>query len=184
MIDKKHLRKTLLQYRRLLPQEEFDRRNRYLCEELLKLIRHNDFQSIHCFLPITRNREPDLTSLFSTLWAEGRKVLVSKSDFENKIMEHFWLDYHTKLNTNHLGIPEPVSAKSADIEEADLIILPLMAVDKKGNRIGYGGGFYDRLLSGFSGETVGVSLSSLFDDLGTDEWDIPVKQVLFYRPND
>ena len=98
-------------------------------------------------------------------------------------MSHFWLQADTELILNRLNIPEPVNAAPAKIDESDLVIVPLLIADHSGNRLGYGGGFYDRLLSNYSGHSVGLCLSPLVDRLGTETWDIPVKQVLFYKPS-
>lgn len=183
MIDKKLLRKIILDYRRLLAPEEYQKRNASLCEQALDLVRSKDFKTIHCFLPIAKNKEPDFTPIFENLWSENRRIMVSQTDFAAQSLSHFWLTKETKLVENNWGIPEPVDAEPAQIHEADLILVPLVAADKKGNRIGYGGGFYDRLLVGYAGASAGVCISPLLDNVGTDEWDMPVKQVLFFEPS-
>ncbi len=170
----------LLDYRRMLSDGEYQKRNEYLCQSVLKIVREKDFKTIHTFLPIRRNGEPDMTPIFKTLWDEGRRIMVSKTDFESKVMAHFWLELETKLEINRLGIPEPINAKPTTMQEADAILVPLLAGDKHGSRIGYGGGFYDRLLANYTGESIGLSLATLFDHLGTEEWDVPVSHVLFY----
>ena len=94
-------------------------------------------------------------------------------------MTHYWLTKNIKLETNSWGIPEPVDAESASFQEADLVIVPLLVGDKQGNRIGYGGGYYDKLLKGFRGQSVGLSLSPIVDQLETNSWDVPLDVILF-----
>ena len=84
----------------------------------------------------------------------------------------------TELVTNSWGIPEPVGAEAADFEEVELLIVPLLVGDKQGNRIGYGGGYYDKLLKAFRGHSVGVSLFAKVDRLDLDPWDIPIDVIL------
>ncbi len=182
MISKNTLRKLILDCRRLLAEGEFKKRNADLCDQVLSLIREKDYQSIHFFLPIERNREVDFTALFPVLWAEGRKIMLSKTDFTTKQMSHFWFDPKTKLVKNKFDIPEPADGLEAPLDQADLMLVPLLIADHSGNRLGYGGGFYDRLLANFGGHSVGVCLSPLVDKLGTEPWDIPVKQLLFFQP--
>jgi len=178
-MNKALLRKVALDQRRLLPISEYRKRNSILCENIHRLIRENNFKIIHTFLPITKNSEPDVTSLFKEWWNEGRKIMVSKTDIKTKTMSHFWFEKTTQVKTNSWGIPEPLDAEPANFQATDLVIVPLLIGDKQGNRIGYGGGYYDKLLHGFRGQTVGLSLSPLVDQLETDPWDIPLNTILF-----
>jgi len=104
--------------------------------------------------------------------------MVPKTDLQSKQMTHSWHTHDTKLEINSWGIPEPVDAQSADFNDADLVIVPLLVGDKFGNRIGYGGGYYDNLLKGFRGHTVGLSLFTLVDSLAVDPWDVPLEVIL------
>lgn len=178
MITKSFLRKMALQYRQLLSEEEYQRRNTSLCNQLLELIQERDFKTIHVFLPISKNREPDFMALFPILWSEGRRIMASKTNVQSKTQTHFWLEPITKIVQSTWGIPEPAGAAQATIQEADVIVVPLLLADKNGHRIGYGGGYYDRLLKGTKAYTVGVSVGALVDFLPTDAWDVPIHVVL------
>jgi len=179
MTTKSHLRSLALQDRQLLSEEEFQKRNNSLIEQLQKLVVENNLKIIHTFLPISKNREPDMASLFESWWKKGRKIMVSKTDFKSKQMTHYWLNPETELETNSWGIPEPVKAEPADFNDADLVIVPLLVGDKHGNRIGYGGGYYDKLLKGFRGRSAGLSLLPLVDRFETNSWDVPLDVILF-----
>ena len=75
-----------------------------------------------------------------------------------------------------MGIPEPEQAIEADFSKVDLVLVPLCAADKMGNRIGYGGGFYDRLLSNSNTMKVGLSLSPLLDKIESlDSWGLKIE---------
>ena len=179
MESKAELRKAALTERKNLSSAQYHLLNQSLCNQLLEFIRFHDYSSVHVFLPIQKNNEPDFTSLFPQLWKDGVKIMVSKTNFRTKTMSHFWLESETTSTINELEIPEPIGAISANLSDAELIVVPLLLGDKLGNRIGYGGGFYDRLLPDFKGQTIGISLAPLVNELPTDDWDVPLNSILF-----
>lgn len=85
----------------------------------------------------------------------------------------------------HLGafqIEEPDGDDTTDISDIDLIIVPAVAYDKQGNRVGRGKGFYDRLLSRSRAATIGICYDfQLFDDIDTEPHDIAVDYVVTNR---
>lgn len=82
----------------------------------------------------------------------------------------------------HLGsfrIEEPDGDDTVDIDDIDLVIVPAVAYDRHGNRVGRGKGYYDRLLSRSRATTIGICYDfQLFDEFDTDEFDIPVDYVV------
>ncbi len=82
----------------------------------------------------------------------------------------------------HLGafrIEEPDGDDTVDISEIDLVIVPAVAYDRAGNRVGRGKGYYDRLLSRSRATTIGICYDfQLVDEIETDEFDIPVDFVV------
>lgn len=179
MTTKSQLRTRALQDRKALSEQAFGKKNQSLALKLQHLVTENEFKTIHTFLPISKNQEPDMTSLFDRWWKDGRKIMVSKTDFKSKKMTHYWLTPETTLEINPSGIPEPLDAELANFQGADMVIVPLLIGDKQGNRIGYGGGYYDKLLKEFRGKSVGLSLFPLVASLETDSWDVPLDVILF-----
>ncbi|MEP5614349.1 MAG: 5-formyltetrahydrofolate cyclo-ligase [Cyclobacteriaceae bacterium] len=173
------MRKTLLGYRRVLSEEFFRKRNEKLCEKILDVVRTNDSKTVHVFLSIARNREPDVSPLFQELRSLGCQIVAAKTNFGSKKQQHFYMNEDTVLQQNKMNIPEPVGAEPADIKAVDLILVPLSAADKKGNRIGYGGGYYDRLLKSSNALKVGLCLSPVLDEISqTEEWDVRLDQII------
>lgn len=82
----------------------------------------------------------------------------------------------------HLGsfrIEEPDGDDTVDIDDIDLVIVPAVAYDRHGNRVGRGKGYYDRLLSRSRATTIGICYDfQLFDEFDTDDFDIPVDYVV------
>jgi len=179
MLAKSTLRKIALQYRMLLDSLLHQQRNEKLCEALMNFLEEKEVKSLHGFLAIEKNHEPDISPLFQRMWKEDIRLIVSKTDFMFKQMRHYYLEEETLLVENKKGIPEPVDAEEASFLEAGVILVPLLVSDRAGYRIGYGGGYYDRLLAEIKAIKVGLSLSPPVDKIvQREEWDIPLDYLI------
>jgi len=178
MAVKKELRERFKQIRLLLTKEEEDSLNNEL---LLQFQRFNwsGFNYIHIFLPIRTFKEPDTNLLID--WFQHNfpqiQLVISKSDIESLTMDHYIWEQSQALELNKWGVAEPKAGKVVLAEQLDVVILPLLAFDRKGNRVGYGKGFYDRFLSVCRPDCLKVGLS-LFDPVDriedTNPMDIPL----------
>ncbi|MEQ9468965.1 MAG: 5-formyltetrahydrofolate cyclo-ligase [Ekhidna sp.] len=179
MITKSLFRKTILQYRQLLDEGVYAERNERLFQRLQELVDSKRPKKIHTFLAMKKNREPDISFFLNWFWERDIGMMVSKTDFQSKKMHHYNLTPATKLKENRMGIPEPEDAAAVSIEQADLILVPLLVSDRKGHRIGYGGGYYDRLLRETKALKVGLCLSPPVDKiLQREDWDIPIDYLI------
>lgn len=163
---KDEIRKKSLLQRSQLSEEAFKELNKKLLQQFMQL----DFTSvktIHIFLPIIKKREPDTFLLIN--WLEQNhpeiKILVSKADFAQNLMENYIYAGKQQLKISSYGIPEPDSETKAYHGEIDMTIIPLLAFDQKGNRVGYGKGFYDRFLAGMNTQKIGLSLFDAIDEI-------------------
>lgn len=118
-------------------------------------------KTVHCFVPIAKNNEVDTWLMIDRIMETG-KVVISKSNFEENTMSHFYFEKDTELVKNNFDILEPVNAVSCEVKDIDVVLIPLLAFDEKGNRVGYGGGFYDRFIAELPEKTQLIGLS-LFD---------------------
>lgn len=116
----------------------------------------------HLFLSISEQKEIDTEFLLHVLAGKDKEVVVSKSDFTTRKMTHFLLTDNTKFIKNAYNIPEPVDGIEVPVSKIEVVFVPLLAFDNKGNRVGYGKGFYDAFLSECTPETIKIGLS-LFD---------------------
>ena len=179
IISKAQLRKTILSYRKLLDEKEFQERNLKITKLLVDFFEENRPKSIHLFLPIEKNNEPNLFQVIQFLHQKEIKTVISKTDFENRSMEHYIMEEDTEIKKNRLGIPEPINAVKFDKEKIDAVLVPLTLADRKGNRIGYGGGFYDQFLKETDARKIGVSLGPVGDKIiQADDWDIKLDIVI------
>ena len=165
------LRKQILSARKILPEETWARRNELICQNVIKFIAKGGYKTVHSFLPIERNKEVNTWLIIKNLLKRGERVVISITDFEKEQMSHFYYEEGIKFRLNKMKIPEPVNAMTASIQEVELVLIPLLAADKSGNRIGYGKGYYDRLLNPIKDNVVkvGLNLGTLFDAFSLSE---------------
>lgn len=145
-----------------LGAEEYARYNA-LINMQLRTLRYDGVRFLHVFLPILKFKEPDLYPFFDWLKNEFpaiRLVLPKVADdgiqLENYAYE---MGEAHELATNKWGISEPTGGDIIDERQLDMVILPLLAFDLKGNRLGYGKGFYDRFLSKCRPDVIKIGIS-------------------------
>lgn len=155
---KSAIRKQALQQRAALSESEFLALNQLILTQF-KNLDFTDVKTIHVFLPIVKKHEPNTFLLIDWLQKNHPEIqlIVSKSDFESCSMSHHPYLGKVDLKENHYGIPEPQTTKIAE-GRIDMVLVPLLAFDKRGYRVGYGKGFYDRFLGSSTAQKVGISL--------------------------
>ena len=135
---------------------------------------------VHTYLASLRLREVDTAMVIRYLGFKNPdlKVAVPKIDMRTGTMQHFHLSEEVELINNGYGIQEPNSAREILANEIDLVLIPLLAFDKDGYRVGYGKGYYDKFLSNSRPDVIKVGLS-FFDAVDNiedvDAYDIPLK---------
>jgi 5-formyltetrahydrofolate cyclo-ligase len=111
----------------------------------------------------------------------GKKVLVPKVDTSNRTLSKHVIECLSELEVGYQGIPEPRTDTCWKVEDIELIVIPGLAFDTQGHRIGYGGGYYDRLLPRVKGRRPIVALAfeeQLFDYVPTEAHDITVDVII------
>jgi 5-formyltetrahydrofolate cyclo-ligase len=166
--EKTHLRRKLLQQRCSLAPIVWQEKSLLLCQRLQDLFIFAQAQTILAYFSF--RQEPDLSSLFTLQHRWGFSRCVGDA-----LIWHSWKP-KDPLNFGIYGIPEPdCEAPLLQPSEIDLILVPAVACDYQGYRLGYGGGFYDRLLN--ASEWRGIpTLGIIFDfaylpQLPVDSWD-------------
>lgn len=157
-MNKKQLRLTYKKRRRELSELDKDKFNLEIANQLIKLPIW-DKNYFHVFLPIETQIEVDTTLISPILLRKDKQVVISKSNFETGAMTHYLLKDNTKLVLNEYKIPEPEDGIIIETSKLDVVFVPLLAFDKKGNRLGYGKGFYDRFLKQCRPDCIKIGLS-------------------------
>ena len=173
MQEKKELRKEYKARRKSLTEEQIDEKSREIVNRLLQLPIW-EYSNYHLFLPIQRQNEVNTHFLMTALQGNDKNVILSSSDFSSGEMKHFLLTDDTLIKENKIGIPEPQNGFAVSEDQIDVVFVPLLVFDKKGNRIGYGKGFYDRFLQSCPENVlkIGLSFFEAEDEIPADQHDI------------
>ncbi|TCP94889.1 5-formyltetrahydrofolate cyclo-ligase [Cricetibacter osteomyelitidis] len=142
-------------------------------------------QAQHIGLYLSFDGELSTKLLIETLWQQGKSVylpLLHPFCKGHLLFLHYTPD--TPMLANQFSIPEPQLdvTKIIPINKLDIIFTPLVAFDHKGNRLGMGGGFYDRTLQDWQQKhfiPVGLAHKcQQVDKLPVESWDIPLERIL------
>jgi 5-formyltetrahydrofolate cyclo-ligase len=155
---KKALRTKYKALRNELSEIDIEEKSLAIANEILKLPIW-DKTYFHVFLPIEEQKEINTEFILHLLSGKDKEIVISKSDFATREMTHFLLTDNTKIKKNEYNIPEPIDGLEVPPTKIDVVFVPLLAYDKKGNRVGYGKGFYDKFLSKCKPETIKIGLS-------------------------
>jgi len=138
---------------------------------------------IHIYLPINSQNECNTYPIIDFIRENYPKInmAIPKANFENGKMDAVFFNPETQLATNNLGIAEPIDGEVIDPKIIDMIICPLLAFDLKGNRVGYGKGFYDRFLAQCKTDVIKLGLS-YFEPINNltdcNESDLPLSSCI------
>ena len=176
-MDKAELRRTIRQMKRAMTEEEIVKRSADLAEQFLASEAYKKASVIYGYLPY--NQEVRTVPMLEQALKDGKKVAVPK--VYGDTMKFIYLDDLQAVELGYAGIPEPVADGPVAEDKDALVLMPGLAFDKEGHRIGYGGGFYDKFLSA-EPEQCTVALCYAFqmqEHLETEEFDIPVDVVIW-----
>ncbi|WP_158961883.1 5-formyltetrahydrofolate cyclo-ligase [Myroides fluvii] len=157
-MNKTLLRQKYSQAREAITAEQADDKSLAIANQCLRLPIW-DKSNYHLFLSIVKKKEINTDYLMQVLAGKDKNIVLSKSDFKTGDMLHFLLTDNTVLRVNSYGIPEPQEGIQIRESQLDVVFVPLLAFDEKGNRVGYGKGFYDRFLQQCQPDVIKVGLS-------------------------
>ncbi|XGV99260.1 MAG: 5-formyltetrahydrofolate cyclo-ligase [Leptolyngbya sp. BL-A-14] len=176
MMDKQALRKELLAQRQAIAPEIWQTKSDQLCHQLRSSPLFTQAQTVLAYFSI--RQEPDLRTLFALEKVWGFPRCVGKT-----LHWHTWSPQASlPLQTGAYGILEPhPDSPMLTPEQVDLLLVPAIACDQRGYRLGYGGGFYDRLLASpdwAAKPTIGIVFDQAYlPALPDDPWDRPLTAI-------
>ena len=176
-MDKKELRRRIRERKRAMTEEEIAQRSAALGKAFAASALYENAETVYGYLPY--NQEVRTVPMLEQALLDGKKVAVPKVIGEEMVF--IYLDDLTQVEKGYAGIPEPIDDEPVADDPTALVLMPGLAFDPQGHRIGYGGGFYDRFLAR-EGEHPTVALCYSFQmlpSLETEEFDIPVDLVLW-----
>ncbi|MDM7267435.1 MAG: 5-formyltetrahydrofolate cyclo-ligase [Aquificaceae bacterium] len=175
LLTKKDLRKQYIEERERLPKEEREKLSSKIVSKILNLPSIKKAKNILLFCP--HRGEPDITPLFSWVFKEGKTLVLPKVEGEH--LKLIRIKEDTNLSPGAFCILEPRDGEEVKPEEIDFSLIPGVLFDKRGYRIGYGKGYYDRILAKLGGIKVGVCYQfQVLEELPRDSWDKPVDLVV------
>ena len=176
-MDKKQLRKQIREQKRAMTPEQIEEKSRLLREKFLASQQYREAKTVYGYMPY--NQEVRTVPILEQALADGKRVAVPKV-YGDEMRFIYMTDLCAVANSD-MGIPEPVADSPIADDKTALVLMPGVAFDPQGHRIGYGGGYYDKFLSQ-EPEHPTVALCydfQMLPRLDTEEFDIPVDLVLW-----
>lgn len=179
---KAEIRKEVGQKRDSISMEERDEKSKRIMDTLFFLKEFKDARVVHFFVNIKSEVFTD--EMIKGALAVGKRVVVPFIDSANRrLLLSEIKDYEKDLIPGYWGILEPKreSFRETSTDDVDLMVIPGLAFDKKGGRIGYGAGYYDRLLSVRKKKMPLIAVAyelQIVEDVPTHERDVRVDKIV------
>jgi 5-formyltetrahydrofolate cyclo-ligase len=177
MMTKQHIRKMISAKRQALSNHDIEPASRHIVATILEQPAFQKAQCVALYKAIFG--EVTLEPLFEHCWAQNKRTLIPVFNPETKRYELIEVDAVTQYKTGNYGIQEPIPPHRLKSEEIDLFLVPGVAFDRTGNRLGRGGGYYDRMLALSTAPRIGICFHfQLLDQLPTEPHDVPVQIII------
>lgn len=181
MFDKKLIRKETLIKRDSIDPEKKQEKDKLIMGRILSLPSFKKANTVLYFASF-RSEVSTLQQIEEAL-KMGKRIMLPKVDKIDKRLRLYEIHSIGEIKSGFMGIPEPdVSPeRERDINDADLVIMPGVAFDPKGNRLGYGAGYYDKLLAGLKKKIPLIAIAyeeQIVDSLPAESHDIRVDMIV------
>ena len=180
-MNKKEMRAIIRAKKRAMTESQIVSASARLGEQFRACELYQNAKTIYGYLPY--NQEVRTVPMLEQAIRDGKAVAVPKCYGEE--MRFIYIrDFEKEVAPGYANIPEPIADGPVADDTTALVLMPGLAFDPQGHRIGYGGGFYDRFLSSEPNHpTLALCYGfQMVDHLETEEFDIPVDQVLWADP--
>jgi len=176
-MDKQALRREIREKKRAMTEAQIEDTSRRLGELFFASEQYRSASTIYGYLPY--NQEVRTIPMLQRALNDGKRIAVPKVYGED--MRFIYITDFSRIEKGYAGIPEPIDDAPVAEDPTALVLMPGLAFDKEGHRIGYGGGFYDRFLAQEPNHpTLALCYAfQMLDALETEAFDIPVDCVLW-----
>ena len=180
-MNKKEMRAQIRAMKRAMTENQIVTASQRLGEKFRDCDLYRNAKTIYGYLPY--NQEVRTVPMLEQAIRDGKRVAVPKC-YGQEMRFLYINDFENEVAPGYAGIPEPIADGPVADDKTALVLMPGMAFDPQGHRIGYGGGFYDRFLADEPDHpTLALCYGfQMVDHLETEEFDIPVNQVLWADP--
>ncbi len=178
---KEKIREAFIAERKTLSESEVRKKSLKIIKRLVRLPEFRKAKTMMCY--VSFGNEVRTHELISELLAQGKRIAVPKTGCGKKTMYAAEIKkFGSGMQKGHFGILEPKKGRRIKKEKLDLVIVPGVAFDRKGGRIGFGKGHFDRFLAGLKNGAPFVALAFDFQvresPLPLDEKDVRVDKVV------
>ncbi|MFI8685401.1 5-formyltetrahydrofolate cyclo-ligase [Rossellomorea sp. NPDC077527] len=178
-MSKKEQRKSQLQTLKSIDPISYQQK----CFQIEQRLFHSSEWKNSQVVAVTVSKPPELDTwnIIKRGWEEGKTVVVPKCLPQKRQLIFYKLsDFHQlEQSYFHLYEPDPDESTSVHNESIQLMIVPGLSYTIKGYRLGFGGGYYDRLLAGFSGTVMSLAFEEqMVDALPVEPFDMKVSTIL------
>jgi len=176
-MDKKALRKRISEQKRAMTPEQIEEKSEKLKALFLASSAYRQAKTVYGYL--SYNQEVRTLPILQQALSDGKQVAVPKVYGDE--MRFIVVTDFDRLEKSDYGIPEPIDDAPVADDPTALVLMPGLAFDQGGHRIGYGGGFYDKFLAGEPNHpTLALCYDfQMLDKLETEAFDVPVDHVLW-----
>ena len=182
-MNKKEMRAQIRAKKRAMTEEQIVSASARLGEQFRSCALYQNAKTIYGYLPY--NQEVRTVPMLEQAIRDGKRVAVPKC-YGEEMRFLYITDFVNEVAPGYANIPEPIADEPVADDPTALVLMPGLAFDPMGHRIGYGGGFYDRFLAKEPDHpTLALCYGfQMVDHLQTEEFDIPVDQVLWADPEE
>lgn len=175
--EKKVFRQEIKNRWKALEDTYLQEASKTICDAIRQLPEYQKAQTVFCF--VSMERELDTSSLLHAVLADGKTLVVPRVLSMGKMALHPITSLDT-LKKSRFGIPEPAEdTPTVSPEDVDFTVVPCLSATLDGARLGRGGGFYDRFLADYTGDTALVCFHQLLSkSVPMDPWDVPLPVVV------
>ncbi|PTC12853.1 5-formyltetrahydrofolate cyclo-ligase [Bacillus wiedmannii] len=177
--EKVRLRKQIIEHMNSLSEERYTT----LSEQIAFLLYAQKEWAEAKTVGITLSMENEVNTyaIIEKAWEEGKKVVVPKCNKETRTMSFRQISNFDQLEIVYMNLREPIPARTEEVnaDDIDLQIVPGVAYTERGERIGYGGGYYDRYLLHYKGKTLSLAYSfQIVEHIPVEPFDKNVEKII------
>ena len=175
-IIKQGLRQAFLERRASLEPAAREKASAAINNRLLESAEYERAATIAAYMPLAE--EVDVRPLIDRAMDAGKKIMVPRVNHQETGLDYCYLGSVDDLEEGPYGILEPAGPPDSTAD-LDLIVVPALAFDMHGHRLGYGAGYYDRFLKTVEATLIGVSFDAqMIDILPVAEHDVAVDKIV------
>ncbi len=162
--------------RKVMSKAEVQSKSSVIAKLFLESELYRNAKTIMLYMPL--GNEVDTSQIMENAFADNKRVVLPVTDSMGKIIPYY-VDAATKLKIGAYSVREPIDTQVADPKEIDLVIVPGIAFDRCGGRVGFGKGCYDGFLKDVNAVKIGVCYElQICDKIETDSFDVKMDYII------